>query len=390
MEVLRFMQDNVFRIDYYGKEIILIATAHVSKESAALVKSVIDIEKPDSVCIELDEARYQTIQNSDSWERMDIIKVIKSKKVIFLLANLALSSYQKRIAAKLDIMPGQEMLQGITSAKEIGANLVMADRSIQTTFMRIWRKLSLMEKGKLFFGFFMGFDMDTDITEVELQSMLKEDMLTSVIKDMHAQFPKIGDILLSERDQYLASKIKEAPGEKVVAILGAAHVPGVKEEIFKTQDRSLLDEIPPANKMFKIIEWLIPAIVVALIIYGFMMSVQTGLAQLGAWVIWTGSLAAVFTAISFGHPLSIITSFVVAPISTLNPVLACGWFTGIVEAIIRKPTVQDVHKIPQDITSVKGFFRNRFLRVLLIVVMANLGSSLGTFIAGMEIIKHLF
>ena len=384
------MQDNVFRIDYYGKEIILIATAHVSKESAALVKSVIDIEKPDSVCIELDEARYQTIQNSDSWERMDIIKVIKSKKVIFLLANLALSSYQKRIAAKLDIMPGQEMLQGITSAKEIGANLVMADRSIQTTFMRIWRKLSLMEKGKLFFGFFMGFDMDTDITEVELQSMLKEDMLTSVIKDMHAQFPKIGDILLSERDQYLASKIKEAPGEKVVAILGAAHVPGVKEEIFKTQDRSLLDEIPPANKMFKIIEWLIPAIVVALIIYGFMMSVQTGLAQLGAWVIWTGSLAAVFTAISFGHPLSIITSFVVAPISTLNPVLACGWFTGIVEAIIRKPTVQDVHKIPQDITSVKGFFRNRFLRVLLIVVMANLGSSLGTFIAGMEIIKHLF
>ena len=384
------MQDNVFRIDYYGKEIILIATAHVSKESAALVKSVIDIEKPDSVCIELDEARYQTIQNSDSWERMDIIKVIKSKKVIFLLANLALSSYQKRIAAKLDIMPGQEMLQGITSAKEIGANLVMADRSIQTTFMRIWRKLSLMEKGKLFFGFFMGSDMDADITEVELQSMLKEDMLTSVIKDMHAQFPIIGDILLSERDQYLASKIKEAPGEKVVAILGAAHVPGVKEEIFKTQDRSLLDEIPPANKMFKIIEWLIPAIVVALIIYGFMMSVQTGLAQLGAWVIWTGSLAAVFTAISFGHPLSIITSFVVAPISTLNPVLACGWFTGIVEAIIRKPTVQDVHKIPQDITSVKGFFRNRFLRVLLIVVMANLGSSLGTFIAGMEIIKHLF
>jgi pheromone shutdown-related protein TraB len=384
------MQDNVFRIDYYGKEIILIATAHVSKESAALVQSVIDIEKPDSVCIELDEARYQTIQNSDSWERMDIINVIKSKKIIFLLANLALSSYQKRIAAKLDIMPGQEMLQGITSAKEIGANLVMADRSIQTTFMRIWRKLSLMEKGKLFFSFFMGSDMDTDITEVELQSMLKEDMLTSVIKDMHAQFPKIGDILLSERDQYLASKIKEAPGEKVVAILGAAHVPGVREEIFKTQDRSLLDEVPPANKMFKIIEWLIPAIVVALIIYGFMMSVQTGLAQLGAWVIWTGSLAAVFTAISFGHPLSIITSFVVAPISTLNPLLACGWFTGIVEAILRKPTVHDVHKIPEDISSVKGFFRNRFLRVLLIVVMANLGSSLGTFIAGMEIIKHLF
>ncbi len=383
-------QDNVYRIDYKGKEIILIATAHVSKESAALVQSVIEAEKPDSVCIELDEGRYQTIQNPKAWESTDITQVIKSKKVIFLLANLALSSYQKRIAQKLNITVGQEMLQGIESAKAIDAKIVLADRSIQVTFLRIWRLLSFWEKMKLLFSFIMSDDGDQEITEADLQAMLEEDMLSSVLKDMRAQFPKIGEILISERDQYLAAKIKEAPGKKVVAILGGAHVPGVKEEIFKEQDLERITFVPEVSKVTKALGWLIPAIIVALIGYGFMMNIQTGLAQLGAWVLWTGVLAAVFTAISFGHPLSILTSFVVAPISTLNPILAVGWFTGIVEAGLRKPTVLDVQAVPTDIATVKGFFKNRFLRILLIVMMANLGASIGTFVAGFEIVKRLF
>lgn len=383
-------QDNVYRIDYKGKEIILIATAHVSKESAELVKAVIAAENPDSVCIELDEGRYQTIQNPKAWESMDITQVIKSKKVILLLANLALSSYQKRIAQKLNITVGQEMIQGIASAKEVGAQIVLADRSIQITFLRIWRLLSFWEKMKLLFSFIMSEDSEQEITEADLQAMLEEDMLSSVLKDMRAQFPKIGEILISERDQYLAAKIKEAPGNKVVAILGGAHVPGVREEMDKTQDLERITFVPEVSKVTKALGWLIPAVIVGLIGYGFMLNIQTGLAQLGAWVLWTGVLAAIFTAISFGHPLSILTSFLVAPISTLNPILAVGWFTGIVEAGLRKPTVLDVQAVPNDIASVKGFFKNRFLRILLIVMMANLGASIGTFVAGMEIIKKLF
>jgi pheromone shutdown-related protein TraB len=383
------MEDNVYKIDLEGREIILIATAHVSKESVALVKRVIEAERPDSVCVELDEGRFHAIQNPKVWEATDIIEVIKKKKVFFMLANLALSSYQKRIAAKLNITPGQEMLQGIASAEEVGATLVLADRNIQTTLFRIWRKLYFGEKIKLFFSLFMSEEED-EITEADLQSLLEEDMLAAAIKDIRTQFPKIGEILISERDQYLAMKIKEAPGNKVVAILGGAHVPGIKEELFKSQDQEALNFIPPPSKVFKVLEWAIPVLVGAIIIYGFMISMQTGFAQVGAWILWTGSLAAIFTAISLGHPLSILTSFVMAPMTTLNPVLACGWFTGIVEASVRKPTVQDVHQIQEDITSVKGFFKNRFLRVLLIVTMANIGSSLGTIVAGMEIIKKLF
>ena len=186
------------------------------------------------------------------------------------------------------------------------------------------------------------------------------------MNDMKKQFPKIGEILIHERDQYLAAKIKEAPGKKVVAILGGAHVPGVKEEIYKEQDIEYISNVPKKSIFSKVIGWAIPAIILGLFLYGFVINIETGLQQLKTWVLFNGIFAAAFTTLAMGHPFSILTSFVVAPISSLNPLLACGWFTGLVEASIRKPTVQDIHDIPTDVMSFKGYFRNRFLRILLI------------------------
>lgn len=384
------MVNNVTRLEFEGKEILLIATAHVSKESAELVKQVIEEEKPDSVCIELDEDRYQNIKNPKAWENTDIIKVIKSKKVGFLLANLALGSYQKRIAQKLDTPVGGEMLQGIKSAEETGAELVLADRSIQTTFLRIWRKLSFIEKAKLITSFIIpGDDDDEELTDSDLQELLQKDMLESALSDMRKEFPKIGDILVSERDQFLAAKIKTAPGKKVVAVLGGAHVPGVTEEIHKKQDIESINVVPPKKKIGKIIGWAIPAVILFLIIYAFAMNFETGMQQLSSWVLWNGTLAALFTALFLGHPLSILTAFVAAPITSLNPMLACGWFAGLVQATVKKPTVQDVMNVHTDIFSIKGLYRNRFLKALMIVVFANIGSSIGTFVAGTDLIRNL-
>ena len=382
--------DNVTKMMYQDKEIILIATAHVSQESVELVRQVIEEERPDSVCIELDEERYKNIKNPKAWESTDIIQVIKTKRVGFLLANLALSSYQKKMAKKLNTQVGGEMLQGMKSAEELGATLVLADRSIQTTFLRIWRKLGLWEKTKLLTGLIFSFDEDNEITDQDLQDLLQADMLQSVMASMREQFPKIGEILISERDQHLAAKIKEAPGKKIVAVLGGAHVPGVKEEIYKEQDLERISFVPPVHPFSKMAGWIIPAIILGLLGYAFFSNVQTGLQQLSAWVLWTGALAAAFTAASFGHPLSILTSFVAAPFTTLNPVLACGWFTGLVEATVRKPSVQDLHNVSEDILSLKGFFKNRLLRIIMVVFMANIGASLGTFIAGAGIIRNLF
>lgn len=384
------MNANITKLEYENKEIILIATAHVSKESAELVKKIIEEERPDSVCVELDDDRYNSLQNPKAWENTDIVKVIKSKRVGFLLANLALSSYQKKIAKKLNVTVGGEMIQGIESAKETGANLVLADRKIQTTFLRIWRKLSLGEKVKMLFSLIFSFGEHTEISEKDLQELLQADMLESVLVDMRKQFPKIGEILINERDQYLASKIKESPGKKIVAVLGGAHVPGVKEQIYQKQDIDSISIVSPKSKAFKIVGWIIPAIIIGLIIYGFVGNIQSGLQQLSAWVFWNGGLSALFTVIALGHPLSIITAFIAAPITSLNPMLACGWFAGLVQATIKKPTVHDVLNVQTDIFSLKGFYKNRFLKTLLVVILANVGSGIGTFVAGADIIKNLF
>ncbi len=384
--------EHITRVQYQDKEIILIATAHVSKQSVELVKTVIDREQPDSICVELDEDRYQNIKNPKAWADTDLVQVIKEKKVGFMLANLVLGSYQKKLAKQLDTNVGQEMIQGIKSAEETGANLVLADRSIQTTFMRIWRKMTLKEKFELLLNLFFALDdeEESEITDEEIAKLLQKDMLEGAMANMKEEFPKIGDILLCERDQHLANKIKNAPGKKIVAVLGGAHVAGVKEEIFKEQNMQEITTVPPAGKTAKVIGWAIPIAIVALIAYGFVQGVETGMQQVVSWILWNGSLAALFTAIMLGHPLSILTAFVVAPISSLNPMLACGWFAGLMEAHVRKPKVEDVSNISNDIFSIKGLFHNRFLRTLLIVIMANLGSSLGTIIAGLDIIKNVF
>lgn len=382
-------ENNVTKLMYQDKEIILIATAHVSIESAELVKKVIAEERPDSVCIELDEERFHNIQNPKAWENTDIIKIIKSHKVGFLIANLILGSYQKRMAKKLNTRVGGEMLQGIESAKEIGAKLVLADRNIQTTFLRIWRKLSFWKKIKLLVSLIFSSEDDTEISNQDLQDLLQEDMLESAIAGMNEHFPEVGEILIHERDQYLSYKIKNAPGKKIVAVLGGAHVPGIKKEIYKEQNIDEISVVPPKSRFSKVAGWIIPAMITGIFVYSFALNVQTGLQQLSLWVLWTGMLAALFTALSLGHPISILTAFVVAPITTLHPLLACGWFAGLVEATIKKPTVHDIQNIQTDISSLKGILKNRFLKTILVIFMTNIGGSIGTLIAGTNILRNL-
>lgn len=383
------MKDKLIRIDYHGKEIILIPTAHVSQESAKLVRETIEEEKPDSICIELDEQRYKNLKNPDAWKNTNIIDIIKQKKVTLLIANLILSSYQKNIAKKLKTKPGQEMIEGMKASEEFGINLVLADRSIQTTFMRIWRKMGFFERIKLFFSL-MSIDDDEDVSEEDLQKLIERDNLELAIEDMGKDYPQIAATLLHERDNYLAYNIKNAPGDKVIAILGAAHTPGVEEEVFKEQNIEELNKIPPKSLAGKVIPWLIPILIVVLIGLGFKQSMNTGMAQIKSWFLFNSVLAALLTALCLPHPLSVLTAFVAAPFTSINPMLACGWFAGLVEASLKKPTVEDVNNIPEDIFSIKAWIHNKFLKALLVVILANIGSSIGTIIAGSKIIQSLF
>ena len=383
-------EENITRLYVNNKEIILIGTAHVSRQSAEQVKEVIDREQPDSVCIELDEQRYQSIIDNNKWKQTDIFKVIKDKKATLLLMNLAISSFQNRMAKQFDIKPGQEMIQGIASANENGAEIVLADRNIQTTFSRIWHNLGWTGKSQLLTSvFFSIFSKDT-ISEEELENMKSQDTLNAVLAEFTESFPKLKTPLIDERDQYLAQKIKKAPGEKVVAVLGAAHVPGITKEIYKEQDLVKLSAIPPKSIVPKILGWAIPVLIVALIAFTFIANPSAGFDQAFSWILWTGTMAAVGAAVALGHPLAIIAAFITAPVTALHPILASGWFSGLVQAYIKRPTIADFETLSEDVFTIKGFWRNKVTRVLLVVVLTNLVGSLGTFIGGADVIRVFF
>ncbi|MGE4272908.1 MAG: TraB/GumN family protein [Desulfitobacterium sp.] len=382
--------ENITRLNFEGKEIILIGTAHVSKQSADLVKEVIATERPDSVCIELDEQRYKSILDGSKWRETDIFKVIKEKKATLLLMNLALSSFQKRLAKEFGTNAGQEMLQGIESAKEVGAELVLADRDIQITFSRIWHNVGFWGKCKLLAEIIVSIFDDQSISEDEMEKLKSTDMLNSMLKDFTESFPKLKTPLIDERDQYLSQKIKEAPGEKIVAVLGAAHVPGIKEEIYKDHDLSKLTERPPKSFVPKILGWSIPALLIALIAYTFYTNPDAGMQQTLSWVLWTGILSALGTTLAFGHPMAILTAFLAAPIAALHPLIAAGWFAGLVQAYFKRPNVGDFEKLSEDILSVKGFWNNKVTRILLTIAFANIGSATGAFIGGADIARLFF
>lgn len=380
---------NVEHITYQDKDIYLIKTAHVSKESVNEVHQVIEELKPDVICVELDKGRYESLLNPEAYKQMDIIKIIKEKRVAMVLVNLILSSYQKRMANKLDVNNGDEMRAAIEEAKERNIPLVLADRNIQTTFTRVWRAHTFTDKIKLIGGIISACFDDEELTEEDLDMLKQTDMLTAALNDITKEFPKFAESLIFERDRYLTAKIREANGKRIVAVIGAAHSIGIKEHINDPISIEELDRIPPKSLASKISGWIIPTIIILLILSSFHLDTNLGWEQIKSWFLWNGTLSALGTALVLGHPLSILTAFLAAPFTSLNPLIAAGWFAGLTEAYVRKPRVMDLESLNDDINSFKGIMHNRFIRILLVVIMANVFSSIATYISGADIIKNI-
>lgn len=251
MESTQSDKEMVKRLTRDGKEYIIIGTAHVSRESAELVERVIEDETPDTVCVELCQARYQSMMDSDSWRNMDIVKVIREKKSFLLLANLLLASFQKKVADKFDIRPGEEMIRAVAKANEVEADLVLADRNVQTTLSRAWRSMGFFKKVSLLFQMVLSVGSADDIEEEEIEKLKNQDMLESVLEDVGKSHPALREILIDERDRYLAHKIRNAQGEKIVAVVGAGHLPGIMRYFDNTIDIDELDELPLRGRRVK-------------------------------------------------------------------------------------------------------------------------------------------
>ncbi|MBQ4253778.1 MAG: TraB/GumN family protein [Erysipelotrichaceae bacterium] len=375
---------------YKDKKITLLPTAHVSKESAEMVSRQIDLLQPDCICVELDADRYQALKEPDRYRQTDIVKIIKENKVPLFLVNLVLANYQRKMAKSLDSMSGKEMMIGISKSEELGARLVLADRSVNTTFKRVWRMLTAKDKINLLSAVISAAFDNEEISEEQLAELQQTDMLNNAISEVSKNFPSLSEVLIVERDKYITHKIKNAPGSNIVAILGAAHTIGVQKYINEEYSIEQYDVVPEKKASSKIIGWIIPALMIIAILASFSFDPQNGLQQLKRWILINGTSGAIGALIAGAHPLAILVAFLSAPITSLNPLLACGWFAGLTQAHLEKPTVADFNSLNEDLNSWKGFWKNKVTRILLLVVFANLGSTLGTFVSGLDLFKNLF
>jgi pheromone shutdown-related protein TraB len=320
--------------------------------------------------------------DENRWQKLDIFQVVKQGKFLYLLANLALSAYQRTLGEQFGVQPGAEQRQGIESAKAVGSELILADRAVEATLKRTWANLSLWSKSKLLASLFASGEQE-ELTEEKLEKMKEQDTITEMMKAFAQEMPQIKKPLIDERDSYLMASIARAPGKKIVAVVGAGHVSGMLEQYAHVDqiDLEALSVLPPPSKIGTILAWLIPAILVLSMYYGYQ---DHGLKSLQemiiAWVLPTSLLCALFTALTLPKPLSILVAALSAPITTIHPAISAGMVVGLAEAWFRKPTVADCERVTLDAASMKGLFSNPVTRILIVAFASNLGAALGFYV----------
>ena len=364
----------------------LVGTAHVSQRSVDEVRAVIAHLQPDVVCVELDQARHDALTKDSAFRELDVFKVVREGRTLYLLAHLALSSYQRRIGASLGIKPGAELLAAVHAAREQSIPVELIDRDINITLKRTWRNLGLWKRSTLLSSLFVGWETDDEgdktepITEQTIEQLKETKALSEMLHELGRAVPEIKAPLIDERDQYLASKLADAGAgrRKVVAVVGAAHVPGMTAQLGQPIDRAALERIPPASLLWRAIKWLFPILFLVAVIWGWQRSETTSLTEMMlAWILPTSIGAGALTLLAGGSILSVLSALIVAPIAAIHPLLGTGMVVGVVEAWRRKPSVADCERLPEDIQSLKGFWRNPVTRILLIAVASGIGTAVG-------------
>ena len=378
--------------------ITILGTAHVSRASADKAQELIQSGDFDVVCIELCQSRFNAMTDPNVLAKMDLFDVIRSGKASMVAASLALGSYQQRMAEQLGIEPGLEMKTAIKQAKEQDLPIALIDREVGTTLKRVYRNVPFWKRLYIIAGLFTSVLSRETVSEEEIEKLKNGDLLETTFAQFSEDANDLFVPLIDERDRYMSAKLLKTlqtyPGKTVLAVVGAGHVIGMtkylQENTMHADDViAELDIIPKKRSWLKIIPWLI----VALIIFGFYLGFQKG-PDLGwsliwQWVIINGSLSALGAAIAGAHLITIITAFIAAPITSLNPTIGAGMVTAAMELFIRKPTVNDFSELRKDTSSPLGWRKNRVARILLIFVLSSLGSAIGTYVAGFRIFGQL-
>lgn len=377
------------------KTVILVGTAHVSQESVELVKLVIEQEHPDGVCVELDAKRFEAISHPTRWESLDLKDIIRQKQLSTLMVNLVLASFQKRLGDKLGVMPGTEMLEAIRMAEKHNAPVILGDRDVRVTMRRAWRNTPFWRKSMLLSSLLLSIFDTTEVSEDEIRNLKKKDVLSEMMKELGKEVPTLKEVLIDERDLYLAKKIVEAPGTRTVAVVGAGHVEGICKTIEnqETEEVNLekLNDIPPVSPLWKVVGWSIPLLIVGSIAWiGWQKGADAAGENALFWILANGIPSGIGGLLAMAHPLTVLTAFVSAPFTSLTPVIGVGYVTAFVQAYLQPPLVRDFQTVAEDIAIPGRWWKSRLLRVFLAFLLPTIGSIIGTWVGGTRIVSNLF
>jgi pheromone shutdown-related protein TraB len=375
-----------------GRELVLVGTAHVSRESTELVRRVIEAVRPDGVCIELDAGRYEALAKPQRFEALDLRQILRSRQLPTLFANLLLAAYQHGLGLKLGVRPGAELLEGARVAEELGIPVHLCDREVRVTLRRAWHALSFWKKALLGSALLESVIARPELDEAELRELRQRDVMTQLLEELASAFPGLKRVLIDERDAYLAEKIRRAPGQRLVAVVGAGHLAGLAGHLERDTpcDLAPLEELPPRSHVGTWLGWSIPVAVAAgLIALLIQRGPQAVGHNVGIWVLATGGPCALGAIVALAHPATILSAFLAAPITTLHPALGAGYVTAFVQSYFRPPLVRELSGVLDDLATLRGFWRNKLLRILLVFLTTTLGAMLGTFLGTAEIVRNL-
>jgi pheromone shutdown-related protein TraB len=374
------------------RSILLVGTAHISRASVDLVTRVIAQEEPDGVCIELDDNRYKVLTERKRWQALDLKQIIRNKQLSMLMINMLMASYQKKLGSQLGVLPGAELLAAAETAKARGIPIFLCDRDVRITLRRAWKSTSFFKKGYLFAALLGSIFDRTEVSEEKLTELRKKDVLADLMDEMGDSLPDVKNVLIDERDIFLAEKIRTSPGRKIVAVVGAGHVKGILRHLAEDNSSKIADlqTIQPVSKGFKLFGWAIPAVIIgSLIAIGWQKGASVAGANLLYWVLANGIPSAIGALLALAHPLTTIGAFAAAPLTSLTPVIGAGYVTAFIQVMTTPPVVREFETVGEDMVHFTKWWKNKLLRVFLVFILTGLGSAIGTWVGGYEIVKNL-
>ena len=365
----------------------IIGTAHVSEESVNEVKDAIYEQQPDVVAIELDRGRYTRLKNEMAGIEVDdtisVTQIIKENKVGLFFTTTLLGYFQSKVGADVDVKPGSEMIGAIEASEDLGIPIALIDREIGTTLQRALNKMGFVEKAKFLYGLIasvFGFGDEEDVDIEELKNPDNLDELMEMFKD---EAPSVHEVLVHERDAYLAAKIMRLPQDHVIAVVGAGHKPGIEkyldnpETLPNIRDLEVIDE-KKGIPWVKIFLAMIPILFVVIFFLAYFSGINITW-NIYEFIVISMIMGFIGSILSGSKIQSAIVGGLVAPLTIIHPLLAAGWFSGLTEAKYRKVRQSDIKNLAH-IESFKDLWHNNIFRILLVVIGTNLGVSIATLV----------